>query len=355
MSFGVFITCIALATAALIFAVVPLIIGKLKKKRATRPVEYYPPRGYSPIDVLQKYYGKRADAHDLFNPIMLYWAECGYITIEEDCKRGLKLTRIKNPEFSKKRDYGDAVELDNFKLERELFDELFGPNDVFYTLAAPSSYDGVYDTFMRGATNGAKSVSSPERNPVSKKLHIATCVAAEAVLILITALVAANTGSFIMAAMLFPIIGTVACKFAVPAISAENRMFKPFMILFFAVWSGAPCIAVLANVPADAAIVLAYAVATAFLTMTVLSPRIDIRAESDLEIYGRIDSFKRFLVEAELDKLETLVEDDPDYFYNILPYCYVLKITEKMKPKFDRIDMDGPSWYLGDLRDTLMF
>ena len=53
--------------------------------------------------------------------------------------------------------------------------------------------------------------------------------------------------------------------------------------------------------------------------------------------------------------METLIEDNPDYWFDILPYCYVLKITEKLKPKFDRIAMDGPSWYLGELRDTLMF
>ena len=49
-------------------------------------MEYYPPRGYSPIDVQLKYYSHAADPHALFNPLMLYWAENGFITIEEDCK-----------------------------------------------------------------------------------------------------------------------------------------------------------------------------------------------------------------------------------------------------------------------------
>ena len=42
------------------------------------------------------------------------------------------------------------------------------------------------------------------------------------------------------------------------------------------------------------------------------------------------------------------------HFYEILPYCYILGITEKLKKKFDRIIMDGPGWYLGELRDILM-
>ena len=52
--------------------------------------------------------------------------------------------------------------------------------------------------------------------------------------------------------------------------------------------------------------------------------------------------------------MELLVEDNPEYFYEILPYCYILGITEKLKKKFDRIIMDGPGWYLGELRDILM-
>ena len=354
MSFGMFITCIVLVSASVIFSVVPIIIGKLRLKRATRPVEYYPPRGYSPVDVLQKYYGKAADAHDLFNPIMLYWAECGYITIEEDCKRGLKITRLKNPEFNKKRDYGEASELDNYKLEKDLFYSIFAGGDVFYTLTAHERHKDNFTKFMDDAQKGAREVSASRQDPLTKKLTIATCIIAMAVLIAITIAAGIDLGPMTMV-MIFPIVGVVMSKFAVPAMTKEDRKFKPLIVLFFAVWSATPFIAVIYSATTEYIIVLALAALSAAFTMHVTSPRIDIRTQSDAAIYGRIDSFKRFLVEAELDKLETLVEEDPDYFYDVLPYCYVLKITEKMKPKFDRIDMDGPSWYLGDLRDTLMF
>ena len=83
--------------------------------------------------------------------------------------------------------------------------------------------------------------------------------------------------------------------------------------------------------------------------------KIDIREGAQLKFYARICGFKQFLLLAEKSKLEMLVEQDPRYFYNILPYCYVLDITEKLKPKFDRIALDGPAWYLGELRETLMF
>ena len=45
------------------------------------------------------------------------------------------------------------------------------------------------------------------------------------------------------------------------------------------------------------------------------------------------------LVTAEKDKLESLVEKNPHYFYDILPYTYVLNISKKWIRKFENIKM----------------
>jgi hypothetical protein len=44
------------------------------------------------------------------------------------------------------------------------------------------------------------------------------------------------------------------------------------------------------------------------------------------EMLGKIKGLKKFFVTTEKDKLEELVMKDPAYFYNILPYTYVLGI-----------------------------
>lgn len=74
------------------------IVGRCGKSKATpcgTTIEYYPPHGFSPVDVLIMHRGHRATLHDIFNPLILYWADRGFIEIEEDCKRGLKLTKLK--------------------------------------------------------------------------------------------------------------------------------------------------------------------------------------------------------------------------------------------------------------------
>ena len=59
------------------------------------------------------------------------------------------------------------------------------------------------------------------------------------------------------------------------------------------------------------------------------------RYGEDLKV--EISGFKEFLDKVEKDKLETLVEEMPDYFYQILPYTYVLNLSKKWIEKFENI------------------
>lgn len=62
---------------------------------------------------------------------------------------------------------------------------------------------------------------------------------------------------------------------------------------------------------------------------------------------GRINGFKHFLSTAEKDKLEELVEEDPKYFYKILPYTYVLGVSSVWIKKFETLIKEPPEWYNG--------
>jgi uncharacterized membrane protein len=50
---------------------------------------------------------------------------------------------------------------------------------------------------------------------------------------------------------------------------------------------------------------------------------------------------------AERDRLVALVEQDPKYFYNILPYAWVLNVSDKWAKKFESIAIQPPDWYYG--------
>ena len=50
---------------------------------------------------------------------------------------------------------------------------------------------------------------------------------------------------------------------------------------------------------------------------------------------------------AEKPRLEQLVMEDPEYFYNILPYTYALGVSSKWMKKFEDIALEAPHWYYG--------
>lgn len=61
------------------------------------------------------------------------------------------------------------------------------------------------------------------------------------------------------------------------------------------------------------------------------------KTEYGKAIIAKVNGFRNFLITAEKDKLEALVLENPNYFYNILPYTYVLNISKKWMEKFEDI------------------
>lgn len=79
-------------------------------------------------------------------------------------------------------------------------------------------------------------------------------------------------------------------------------------------------------------LLIAYTIVIPFLLTNMQS-----RTEYNRKIYGEILGFKEFIETAELDRINELVESDPSYFYNVLPYAYVLGLTDKWVHKFNTI------------------
>lgn len=58
------------------------------------------------------------------------------------------------------------------------------------------------------------------------------------------------------------------------------------------------------------------------------------------EILSRIEGFRNFLNKVEKKKLEELVTENPEYFYDILPYTYALGLSKVWINKFENIPME---------------
>ncbi len=65
------------------------------------------------------------------------------------------------------------------------------------------------------------------------------------------------------------------------------------------------------------------------------------------KILGDIVGFRNFLMLAEKERLEMLLEETPEYYYNILPYAQVLGVSEIWTEKFKAIPLQPPPYIYG--------
>lgn len=72
---------------------------------------------------------------------------------------------------------------------------------------------------------------------------------------------------------------------------------------------------------------------------------IDKRTEYGIDLYSRIKGFRNYLNTVEKPHLIALVNQDPSYFYKILPYTYVLGVTDIWVEKFESIALKPPGWF----------
>ncbi len=78
----------------------------------------------------------------------------------------------------------------------------------------------------------------------------------------------------------------------------------------------------------------------------VLAQTMRKRTKQGNFLLGQLTGFKQFLKTAEKDQLEMLLEENPEYYYAILPYAQALHVTKIWEEKFEGIAMQPPTWYI---------
>lgn len=73
------------------------------------------------------------------------------------------------------------------------------------------------------------------------------------------------------------------------------------------------------------------------------------RSETVEKDYGRILGFRNFLLTAELPRIETLFDENPEYFADILPYCMIMGISDKVRKRFASLKLPEPRYFGEDI------
>ncbi len=78
------------------------------------------------------------------------------------------------------------------------------------------------------------------------------------------------------------------------------------------------------------------------------------RTKEYTEKLNDIVGFRNFILLAEKDQLEMMLEQDPQFYYNVLPYAQVLGVSDKWEEKFADITVEPPRWMTGNAMTTVI-
>lgn len=362
-----------------LFPIIFLIIAILlwykfgRDDQVIETVEFYPPEGFNSLEVGFLYKGEAVNQD--VTSLLIYLANKGYIKIVETEEKSL-FSKAKGFKIIKLKDYdGDNVN------ERLFLNGLFAMRRL-NTSSAENSINqnttptlevtsaDLYDKFYITMSNILLNINNKEnkileKSASSKAKFIIFMIIATYCLITIPPVLEYGESSLLVA-LLFPGIGfTVMFKMLLdPKLrnSSGNKLSYASVILFFLIWGlgfgGLPwAMMVLPALQQDSIYLIGYFVGIfCVLGMVVCLTYLPKRTSYGNEILGKIKGFKNFLETAEKDQLEAMVAKNPTYFYNILPYTYVLGVSDKWIKKFEVISMQAPTWYDGsDTFDVTTF
>ncbi len=326
-------------------------------------VEFYPPDGVSSLDAGFLYRG-RAVASDVTS-LLIYLANRGFIRIEETEERGV-FRKKQTFRFVKLKDYdGDNQN------ERTFMDGLFHSDT---SLARQSVTAGqLYDSFYRTTNKILTNVNSKknmdklfEKNTGFKSFLVMVMILASAFLIAFPPVVSYDSIDTLLF-LLFPIIAFSLFFGMILGGKGKGRQkgkmksggcLSFILGLIFAVALGlVPTVVLLFPLLEENTFyMIMFFVGLACIGgMIIFFIYMPKRTPYGIQMLGRLEGFRNFLEVAEKQQLEMLVQENPQYFYHILPYTYVLGVSDTWMKKFETIQLQAPDWYGGGYYDMYTF
>lgn len=68
------------------------------------------------------------------------------------------------------------------------------------------------------------------------------------------------------------------------------------------------------------------------------------RSEEAQKTYGRLKGFENFLLKAELPRIQLMFDENPEYFSDILAWCVIMGISDKVQKRFESLSFTLPKY-----------
>ncbi len=312
----------------------------IRKKKPVQTVEFYPPEGMTSADVGYVIDGLVEDK-DVVS-LLIYWADKGYMEIHQPEKG-------KNMIFVKKMDLPEAAN----EYEKIMFGEMFAGKDS--TSIKQLQYK-FYDTLaaakqmVRSKYQNGDNLVFTKRSVSLQNLMAFLASLPMAVMTYLNAYT--QTFDVLFAVIMSVLVLAIGSAFIALYIKSyetwlsAKRSTKVGRLIGWALGSALYYL-IIVGLSLEVFGIYAFLPAAVALILTFVAPNFRCWTDKGAEWAGRIMGLKNFIQTVELEKLKMLVDENPQYFYNILPYAYVLGITDKWSKQFESIAIEPPRWYYG--------
>lgn len=315
------------------------------KKKVVPTVEFYPPEGISSAEV-GTIIDDTVDDIDIMS-LIPWFAEQGYLRIEQ------------LPD--KKGRYGKHADLvlhkenplpeDAPQYQRTFFNALFKEGT---TCHLKDLSDDFGEHFLEAKDN-LNGVFTGEKKLSKGK---------EKGLFLTLLLGALSLGALTATSPLGPSENVVFAAFAVaPAVlfalyrlgtaakdvtRSKKSWFKMALCALGLMCSSAGGVYCIANEEHYLSVVVLALIPAALWLFALCSGKLVEATEYKVQTAGKLFGLKQFIETAEQDRLKALAEENPEYFYNVLPYAMVFGLSELWAKQFKNIPTQPPAWYHSD-------
>ncbi|NLK13814.1 MAG: DUF2207 domain-containing protein [Spirochaetales bacterium] len=310
-------------------------------------VRFEPPTDLSPLEVGYLFDGM-VDSKDL-SSMLFYWADLGYIRIEELKKKEYRITKLKSLVSPKAH-------------EQKLFDAFFRHGDGTSVDLKQLSKSTTFAKNIEKTKSLTRSYFTKERElkdqNAERKRIIPFLYGVLLVVFHAWATSYSDPGGVIFTVPLTFGIGLlVLTAVAIPRIfdswmfaRKRKAVIKSLaFLLVYLVSFGIMFIVYREEVLLSPALSLLFSlsglgVPIVFAFLGAITAKRSSYAQT---IFEEIVGYREFIEKVEVDKLKVMIESDPELFYHVLGYAVVLGLENTWAKKFDSIDMTQASWYIG--------
>lgn len=334
-------TWIALLGGGVISTLIAVVFMRFGRDPEVTPsVEFEPPEGLSSAEIGYVYRGMTLQK-DVVS-LIIYWASKGYLIIEELEGDEILLTKRKDLEGTQPNE------------ERRVFSALFKDRDQVSTKELNNKFANTVNHAITAIPK--RFTSDPEMrvfNRTASAMKVLMCILAPLIPAAYFATAAYAGTSNPIDLTLFGAIGfgvfvmiTIGGSFLV----AYDRVHKPSQrivngLILIALVSLASIVITLLTPKVNLSLNLVFMIILYLIAMFAAA-NTGKRTELGARWVGQILGLRNFIELAEKDRLEALVAESPEIFYDVLPYAYVLGVTDVWSKKFESIAIAQPDWYV---------